>query len=236
MFYQDGQIYVDEVFVVQVDGFVVYKFYLLGNLMDEDFVIYIVCCEVVGDFGLMLDFVFFMIYFEVLCYGCWLEEFNYFWFEELIQNENIFVFKVLIVVFDILVVGIEILVKYFYLVVDCILFCVVDVVCVDVSWLGGVMVVLKIVVMVEVFGMNCEIYIFIFYLLELVNLYFCGVMKNCSYLEFFCLIVWFDFGLVELLLILEGIVWLFEIFGFGVEFDWVMIDQVIVWCGQDLKR
>lgn len=231
MFHQYGQTYVDEALAAKADGFVAYKLHPPGNSMDEDLAIHTACREAVGDFGLMSDPVSFMTYPEALRYGRRLEELDYIWFEEPIQDENIPALKALTAALDIPVVGTETLAKHPYSVADCIASRVVDAVRADVSWSGGITAVLKTAAMAEGFGMNCEIHTSIFHPLELVNLHLCGAMKNCSYLELLCPTAQFDFGLAEALPISEGIARLPENPGLGAELDWAMIDHATVWRG-----
>ncbi|WP_050532079.1 enolase C-terminal domain-like protein [Pseudaestuariivita atlantica] len=230
MFHTDGQTYVDEALAAQAQGFAAYKLHPPGNSIDEDLAIHAACREAVGPgFGLMSDPVAFMTYEQALRYGRRLEELDYIWFEEPMQDENIPALKALTASLDIPVVGTETLAKHPYSVAACIADRVVDVVRADVSWSGGVTSVLKTAHLAEAFGMNCEIHTAIFHPLEMVNLHLCGAVKNCSYLELLCPVERFDFGLTDALPVHDGVARLPDGPGLGRELDWDLIDNATLW-------
>ncbi|MCI2400914.1 enolase C-terminal domain-like protein [Aliiroseovarius subalbicans] len=228
MFHTDPALYVSEAQAAKAAGYAAYKLHPPGNSIDEDLDIHAACRDAVEDFGLMSDPVAFMTYPEALRYGRRLEDLDYLWFEEPMQDENIPALKALSDSLDIPVVGTETLAKHPYSVAQCIADRVVDVVRADVSWSGGITSVLKTAHMAESFGMNCEIHTAIFHPLEMVNMHLCAAIKNCSYLELLAPVKEFAFGLTEPLPIKNGIAHVPQTPGLGRDLDWGMIDNATI--------
>lgn len=224
MFHTDPQTYVDEASAAKAAGYAAYKLHPPGNSIAEDLDIHAACRGAVGDFGLMSDPVAFMTYPEALRYGRRLEDLDYLWFEEPMQDENFAALKALSASLDIPVVGTETLAKHPYSIASCIADQIVDVVRADVSWSGGITAVLKTAHLAEAFGMNCEIHTAIFHPLEMVNLHLCAALRNCSYLELLVPQDKFAFGLTERLPIKNGVARLPDTPGLGRDLDWDFID------------
>lgn len=226
MFFKDGDPYVAEALAAKAAGYAAYKLHPPGHSIESDLDVHARVREAVGpDFTLMSDPVARMTLPEALRYGRGLEALGFHWFEEPMQDENIFTLRELTRQLDIPVVGTEVIAKHPYSVAECISTGVVDVVRADVSWSGGVTATLKTAHLAEAFNVNCELHSTILHPLELVNMHLCAAIKNCSFLELLCPVEDFAFGLVGGLPIENGVAHLPQGPGLGVELDWALIDN-----------
>ena len=102
----------------------------------------------------------------------------------------------------------------------------VDIVRSDVSWKGGVTGVKKTAALAEAFGLQCEIHMTLYAMLDLANLHVACAIPNCQYLEL-CAGGNCSFGLVEPPAIdREGYVHAPRRPGLGVEVDWKAIEAL----------
>ena len=228
MFHDGADSYVAEAKLAKETGLAAYKLHPPGKSIEADLEIHAACRDAVGDFGLMSDPVSSMSYPEALRYGRGLEDLDFIWFEEPMQDENLFALQSLTQSLDIPVIGTETLAKHPYSVATCISERIVDIVRADVSWSGGVTSVLKTGHIAEGFGVNCEIHTAIFHPLEMVNLHLCAALKNCSYFELLMPLEKFAFGLTEPLPIENGVAHLPARPGLGRDLDWDFIDNTTI--------
>lgn len=225
MFHKSGEPYIAEALAAQAAGYGAYKLHPPGNSIDEDLAIHRAVREAVGpDFGLMSDPVAFMTGPEALRYGRALEDLNYVWFEEPVQDEDWRLLKALADALDIAVVAAETLAKHPYSVAPLIAERAVDAVRADVSWTGGITGTLKTARMAEGFGLNCEIHTAIYHPLEMANLHVCAATRNCGWFELLAPVDAFAFGLTEPLPLANGMARLPEGPGLGRALDWDLID------------
>jgi len=222
----DAQAYAAEARSIRDKGYAAYKIHPPGRSFAEDLEVHRAVRAAVGpDFTLMSDPVACLNLEEAVRLGRELEQLNYYWIEEPFHDENFHALRELTRVLDLPVVGTEVIAKHPYTVAECIATRVVDRVRADVSWTGGVTGVMKTATLAEAFGVNCEIHTSILHPLELVNLHCCAAISNCDFFELLTPETSFNFGLQESIDIREGIAYLPQGPGLGIEFDWDLIDN-----------
>jgi L-alanine-DL-glutamate epimerase-like enolase superfamily enzyme len=159
-----------------------------------------------------------------------LERLNYLWLEEPLWDQHIEAYVELAQTLDIAICGTEwgsdglsgVSTTAEYIVRHA-----VDIVRSDVSWKGGVTGLLKTAALAEAFGLQCEIHMTLYSMLDLANLHVACAISNCQYLEL-CASEACSFGLVDPPHIdREGYVHAPSGPGLGVEIDWPAINALL---------
>lgn len=214
-----GGLLILEEYVVFVEklvvcGYKVIKLYIWMLLIffvfnfKMDIKVCVVVCEVVGlDIDLMIDGYYWYSCVEVLWIGKELEKFNFVWFEELMEEDLMFFYVWLVENLLIFIVGLESFGGKYYMCVEWVKVGVCDILCVGVNGVGGIILIMKVVVLVEFFGMDCEVYGN-----GVVSLVVVGVICNCCWYECGLLYLFFDYD--ELVVYFNSIVDLMDDQGF----------------------
>ncbi|MGQ7844670.1 enolase C-terminal domain-like protein [Granulosicoccus sp. 3-233] len=184
------------------------------------------CREAVGpDFRLMSDPVGSLSFHDNLAFGRMLEELDYYWLEEAHYDENIGSIRELARTLDIPIVGGETAENHPGGVAEMIATRAVDIVRADASWSGGVTGLMKTAHLAEAFAMNCEIHTAIYHPLELVNLHCAAAMKNTEMFEVLVPEDLFAIGLKEPIDVRDGVAYLPQAPGLGIDLDWDFIEN-----------
>lgn len=184
------------------------------------------CREAVGpDFRLMSDPVGSLSFHDNLAFGRMLEELGYYWLEEALYDENIGSIRELARTLDIPIVGGETTENHPGGVAEMIATRAVDIVRADASWSGGVTGLMKTAHLAEAFAMNCEIHTAIYHPLELVNLHCAAAMKNTEMFEVLVPEHLFAIGLKEPIDVRDGVAYLPQAPGLGIDLDWDFIEN-----------
>lgn len=220
----DPEFYIQDAMAAKEQNFKAYKLHPPGDA-DLD----IECCRAVreamgDDFILMSDPVGAYDHEDALRVGRELEKLDYFWYEEPLHDYDVHGYVQLAQALDIPIAGLEWASGSYHTAAEYLVRGAVDIVRSDVSWKGGITGYLKTAHLCEAFGVNCEIHLAVYSLLNLANLHAaCGV-RNCRFLE---LTVNRDhFGLSEGISVdQDGNVRAPQGPGLGVELDWETIEK-----------
>lgn len=159
-----------------------------------------------------------------------MEELDYLWLEEPLWDQNIEAYVELTRTLDIAICGTEWGgdgLSGFASTAEYIVRHAVDIVRSDVSWKGGVTGLKKTAALAEAFGLQCEIHMTLYAMLDLANLHVACAVPNCEYLEL-CAGGTCSFGLVEPPRIdRDGYVHAPTKPGLGVDIDWAAINACL---------
>ena len=167
---------------------------------------------------------------QALWVGRRLEELNYLWLEEPLWDHQIENYVELCRALDIAICGTEWVgdgISGLFATNEYIVRRAVDIVRSDVSWKGGVTGLLKTAALAEAFGMQCEIHMTLYAMLDIPNLHVACDISNCQFLEL-CANHGCGFGVVEPPWIdKDGYVHAPQKPGLGVEIDWKTINALL---------
>ena len=221
--YPGPEDYIREAVAAREQNFKAYKLHPLGEPELD-----IECCRAVrkemGDeFILMSDPVGAYDHEDALRVGRELEKLDFFWYEEPLHDYDIHGYVQLAQALDIPIAGLEWAGGSYHTAAEYLVRGAVDIVRSDVSWKGGITGYLKTAHLCEAFGVNCEIHLAVYSLLNVANLHAaCGV-RNCRFLEL--LVEQDHFGLSEGIVVdPDGCVRAPKKPGLGVELDWKLIE------------
>lgn len=177
------------------------------------------------DFDLMFDAVESLNYLEALRVGEVLEELDYRWFEEPIQDYEINNLVRLGQKLSIPLCGNENLEGGHYLSAELIIRGALDIIRSDTRLKGGITGVMKTANLCDSFGINCEIHTSHNPILDFANLHVVCSIHNCDYYEAWGG-DWSDFGVVNPIKIdTDGYVHVPETPGLGIQLDWDQIEN-----------
>jgi len=185
--------------------------------------------EAGDDMELMYDAVESFDYQEALRVGKVLEELDYYWFEEPVQDYDLYNLVRLREKLSIPICGTEVVEGSHYLTVEYLIRGAVDIVRSDVLLKGGISGVMKTANLCDSFGVNCEIHASHNPALEFANLHAVCAIHNCDFYEVWGGGDWRDFGVKNSLQIdREGYIHVPQKPGLGMELDWDRIENMTV--------
>ena len=206
-------------------GYKAYKLHAHGDPKKD-----VECCaaarKAVGDdIALMLDAVAGYDRYGALWVGRKLEELNFAWLEEPLQDWDIDGYAQLCQSLDIPIAGTEVVPGSIFSTPEYLLRRAVDIVRSDVVFKGGIGPLKKTMGMAEAFGMNCEIHTTATPLTNVANLHVMCSARNSWYHEILVPEAWFSAGVVEDVRIdKQGYVKVPDKPGLGLELDWGYIN------------
>ena len=225
--------YAEDVLKARVEGFTAYKLHPpsmveRGKAAAKD----VKACQMVReaagpDMVLMSDPVAAYNLQQAIWVGRELEKLNYLWLEEPLWDQHIEAYVELARTLDIAICGTEWGgdgLSGFSATAEYFVRHAVDIVRSDISWNGGVTGLRKTAALAEAFGLQCEIHMTLYSMLDLANLHVACAIPNCQYLEVKAGGT-YTFGLTEPVRIdRQGYVHAPQRPGLGIEIDWAAID------------
>lgn len=185
--------------------------------------------EAGNDMELMYDAVENFDYQEALQVGKVLEELDYYWFEEPVQDYDLYNLLRLREKLSIPICGTEVVEGSHYLTVEYLVRGAVDIVRSDTLLKGGITGVMKTANLCESFGVNCEVHASHNPALEFANLHTVCAIYNCDFYEVWGEGDWCDLGAKNSLQIdREGYIHVPQKPGLGMELDWDRIENMTV--------
>jgi L-alanine-DL-glutamate epimerase-like enolase superfamily enzyme len=222
--------YVEQALKCVEQGYRAYKIHPPGNDIREDIRICTAVRKAVGeDITLMLDPVAAYTHEQALKVGRAIEELDFYWFEEPIDDKDLHGYVQLAQALDIPIAGIESLPGSVYTTTEYLVRGAVDIVRSDVSWKGGITGVRKTAALCEAFGVNCEIHTACYALLDAANLHLNCSIKNCTFHEILLPQEQFTFGVHNPIKVdRDGYVHVPQKPGIGLDVDWERIRHATV--------
>lgn len=220
--------YVEEATRVRAEGFAGYKIHPPGPA-ELDLEVYGAVRAAVGpDYMLMADPVATHTVEEAVAVGRVLEDLDYRWFEEPLDDYDIDGLMQLAERLEIPIAGAESIAGGPLLTEHCITVGALDIVRADVSWRGGITSVLETARVAASRGVLCELHTTIYHPLELANLQCALTIPNTTYFEVLYPLDRYAFGLIEPLDIQNGHIAPPPAPGIGAVYDWGAIDAATV--------
>lgn len=183
--------------------------------------------EAVGDdYVLMLDSMWSYCYEDALRVGRAIEKLDYFWYEDPLEEDDIYNYTKLKQKLDIPMINTEFAPNGFYGMAQWVQAQATDMLRGDVAVCGGITPMVKIAHLAEAFHMKCEIHHGGNSLNNVANLHVTMAIPNCDYYEVFPCSGANKYALVNDIEVDEnGMVHAFEGPGLGAEIDWDLVDR-----------
>lgn len=184
MYHDDAQAYVDEALACRELGYRGYKLHPPGSVPNDLTAYRLVREAVGGDFLLMADPVATYDLVQAKRVGRALEELDYYWFEEPIDDTNLYGYRELARTLSIPIAAGESLGGGFAALSAYLMEAAVDILRADVSWKGGITGLTKAAHLCEAFGIRCEIHTAVTPIMEMANLHVACAVSNCEFVEY----------------------------------------------------
>ena len=221
-----AQEFADEAEAFKNKGWLAYKIHPHAEWKSDIEICRMVREAVGDDYVLMLDSMWSYCYEDALRVGRAIEKLDYFWYEDPLEEDDIYNYTKLKQKLDIPMINTEFAPNGFYGMAQWVQAQATDMLRGDVAVCGGITPMVKIAHLAEAFHMKCEIHHGGNSLNNVANLHVTMAIPNCDYYEVFPCSGANKYALVNDIEVDEnGMVHAFEGPGLGAEIDWDLVDR-----------
>lgn len=217
--------YVEEALGIKEMGWTAHKLHPHGDPATDIEISAAVREAVGGEMKLMLDSMWAYRYEDALRVGRAIEEFDYYWYEDPLVEEDLYNYVKLNQKLDIPIMSTEYAPGRLYGMTPWITQHATDILRGDVAITGGITPLVRLCHLAEGFGMQCEIHHGGNSLNNVANLHVTMAVTNCEFYEFFPCTGANVYGLVEDIEFVDGFVHAPTEPGLGFEIDWDLVDR-----------
>ena len=225
-FHETTEEYVEEALLFKDKGWLAHKIHPHGDPAKDIEISGAIREAVGGDMKLMLDSMWAYQYEDAMRVGRAIEDFNYYWYEDPLVEEDIYNYVKLNDKLDIPIMCTEFAPGRFYGMTQWITQYATDILRGDVAVTGGITPMMKLCHLAEGFNMKCEIHHGGNSLNNVANLHVTMAVPNCEFYEFFPCTGGLTYGLVEDIQFNDGYVHAPTKPGLGYDIDWDMLKKV----------